>query len=331
MYKRKTNPPHLSCPKCQEDRNIVELGRNDRDSRIKALRKLRCLQCRYTFTIPRGVARKLRIDYCVVGTGEGGVEKAKSLGVVSPDTLRRIRRGERNYVRIYNGLNELRTPCPSPLPCPPGRIIVGTGMDGARKAWELGAKYNTIYRIFYGAQNFYIVGGTMDKSEKALLKENYLGSPVKRGFFVVGTGVEAARKAQALGAHRSTCHLIKNGYQDYYMAGGPVTNFERYGKRKELTEENHEIVRAIIERKMHSCSPEEQDHVINQALLCYASIPEVSLTLLKTLAYRYVNWFFLNRFRDAKKRGLTSYEDIGNRHRDDGSFSVIRRQQSHYY
>ena len=151
-----------------------------------------------------------------------------------------------------------------------GKVYVGTGIVGAWKAYKAGVSRSPCRRIMAGRQDFYSHdGGHGYLSWGNVVPEKQQKKKVVR----VGTGIEAARIAQSLGAKQSTCSRIKSGKQSViYLGGGKSSLYERNGKLREITPEIYEWVSADVHRYCRSFfSEEEMDGVVNDILLTYVA------------------------------------------------------------
>jgi len=154
------------------------------------------------------------------------------------------------------------------------KIYVGTGMEGALKARAMGASQVTCWKIKTGQQDFYgavsympgyhlswVDRPTKRKADRS--KQKQFGKQK----FVLGTGREAAIKAQEMGASQKICNRIFSGEQNFFRCCHIMPHFEINGFKQELTPEIIETIKVFAGRYAKHNSFE----VAAEVMLNYAS------------------------------------------------------------
>lgn len=271
-----------------------------------------------------------------VGTGVEAARKAQDLGACRT-TCKAIRRGTQNFFFVGSTLRATEYPSLSryekqrmqaDIQCherllirraqhTPRRVNVGTGVQAAMEARALGASKSICLRIRTGKQSFYTLGGRGGRDpQKDLLWEVDTDRKKKReaaialyGYgnkVVVGTGIQGARKAQALGSSPSVCRRIKRGEQSsVIMAEKKISVFERNGAQRELTPQIAQWVRHNIYQYV-GCSfmsDLEKDELINAILLLYVGTDvEIDDTYLLCLTKKYTKLYKRRLWWNKKKK-----------------------------
>lgn len=132
------------------------------------------------------------------------------------------------------------------------KVFVGTGIEGAKKARELGACNVTCWKIKSGQQDDYLISNVMpgyDMSWKGH-KNNKNGDIEKqkqngKKRIVLGVGRDAAVKAQELGASQSVCLRIFKGVQDSFKCCSTLPHFEVNGFKRTIPKEISDKVYAL--------------------------------------------------------------------------------------
>lgn len=159
------------------------------------------------------------------------------------------------------------------------KIIVGTGIEAARKARGCGASKITCWKIKSGRQDFYTVwnfmpGVDLNWKDRPTHQHPDIEKQKENGKkkFILGVGREAAVKAQELGASKKVCLGIFRGKKNFFNCCNTIPHFEAGGFKRELTQEvidkiNHTVARYIRNRPLD---------VAAEVMLNYASRDQVN-------------------------------------------------------
>ena len=159
------------------------------------------------------------------------------------------------------------------------KIYVGTGMEGALKARAMGASQVTCWKIKTGQQDFYgaisyMPGYHLSWTDRPTKRKPDYAKQKQHGKkkFILGTGREAALKAQELGASQHICNNIFSGKQDFFKCCHLLPRFEVNGFKQELTPEIIETIKVFAGRYA------KYNHldVAAEVMLNFASQNEVS-------------------------------------------------------
>lgn len=173
------------------------------------------------------------------------------------------------------------------------KIHVGTGIEAAKKAREYGAGKITCWKIRSGKQDFYTVYNFMPGVDlvwkgRENLKNADMEQQKKFGKkkVVIGTGIEAAKKAQEMGASSSTCSRILRGKQTFFYCCFTIPHFEANGFKRELTQEVIDKINSLA----HRFARDNPLDVAAEAMINYASadeIPDDEESFIQRLVFKY--------------------------------------------
>ena len=294
----------------------------------------------------------------VVGIGVEGDRKARELGVGSSYILSRIRNGRQDSVCLMNhgGYSDYvfetvqtrrdkkrivhardNSTCldkrAQSLLQGLSRVEVGTGVEGCKKAIELGIfpSSSTLYSIRYGKQSFinlHNLGGRyafdesrgiiflgkggrykIDPDEQWERRKQALDAGLK--VVVVGTGKNGLEKAKQLGVvGKKLLSQIFRGKKDrvhLQFIGDKKYKFEiiSHPFRNEITQDTYARASRVIERQCHSINYIDKHEIIQRAVLVYASedLRDKSETYLEKLTSIQIKFFY--KTLHSKKRNIT--------------------------
>lgn len=198
------------------------------------------------------------------------------------------------------------------------RIYVGYGIDAAKAAREYGASKVTCWKIKTGQQSYYTVWNYIPKAIGKMCRPLKWGDrptgPLsdinKQKEFgkervVLGIGLEAAEKAQAMGAGQYVCQRILRGEQDFFNTCWSLPKFEVNGFKRKITPEIADRIVKICQGRIRNKS--EALEIASEVMISFASGTQEIRNMdgfLSSSVSKYINIFRKKAQGDSRSREI---------------------------
>ena len=188
----------------------------------------------------------------------------------------------------------------------PNKLYLGTGIDAAVKAREMGFSKVVCCRLNLGRQNSinlnnigrYIPNLNMSWQDRTTGKRSdiTIQKSIGKKHIVLGTGLEAALEAKKLGASQSSCLAIKLGKKDFFQSCSKLPHYEANGFKRSISKEVEHEVKVLLGRY----APNDATELLSEILLNYAGRDEIpsNPSFIRNLVFRYIKIFKISKCKE---------------------------------